>query len=52
MGMDLKVDCPHCGAKKGEICKEDCDVNGEYITDIKNSLSKVNLCLDDFEFKT
>ena len=52
MGMNLKVDCPHCGAKKGEICEEDCDVNGEYIVDIKNSLSKVNLCLDDFEFKT
>ena len=52
MGMDLKVDCPHCDAKKGEICKEDCTANGEYVVKIKNNLSKINLCLDDFELKS
>jgi len=45
MSMDLTEDCPHCGAKVGEICTEECEVNGEKIQALQKALWAVDLSL-------
>lgn len=43
--MDLEEKCPHCTAKKGEICSENCDVNGKYIKELHKILDRLDLRL-------
>jgi hypothetical protein len=43
MAMDLSQDCPHCGAKVGEICSEECEVNGEKVKALYDALYALDL---------
>ena len=45
MSMDLTEDCPHCPALKGEICTDDCEVNGEKIKRLRKALSDLDMTL-------
>ncbi len=46
MSMDLEVDCPHCAANIGEICADNCEVNGKKLQTLKSSLSILDLSMD------
>ena len=48
MSMDLDTDCPHCEAREGEICSEDCSVNGKLIKVLHNTLSQLGLYRQGF----
>lgn len=43
MAMNLTVECEHCGAKEGEFCHENCEVNGEHISRISGSMQALGL---------
>lgn len=45
--MDLTIDCPHCEAKVGEFCKENCEVNGEKIGKLAIALMELDLTLEN-----
>lgn len=45
--MDLEIDCPHCSARAGEICKINCGVNGEKIDALESILIDLDLTLKD-----
>ena len=50
--MDLKQDCPHCDALKGQICEESCEANGDFIKILKDALNSaerrqnMKFCID------
>ena len=46
--MDLGTDCPHCEAKEGEICSEDCSANGEHVKALNEALSRLGLYRQGF----
>lgn len=46
MGMDLTKDCPHCEAKIGQLCTEDCRVNGANIKELNKILARLDLRLN------
>ena len=40
---DLREGCKHCGAAIGEMCKTNCDANGELVFELDAVLGKLNL---------
>ena len=45
--MDLTIDCPHCEALVGEICKKDCSINGEKVKELEKALCNVSLGMEN-----
>ena len=47
MSMDLEQGCPHCEAVIGEICLENCEVNGKKIKKLKGVLNSLGLTMNN-----
>ena len=38
MLMNMSIDCPHCKTKAGELCTENCSMNGKDVMVLKKVL--------------
>jgi len=49
MGMDLKVECHHCGSAVGVFCKESCIINGKHIKRLRVALNMLDIKVTKYE---
>lgn len=50
--MDLKINCPHCTAKAGELCTKECSANGYKIVNLDKALRALSLTFKGINAQT